>query len=557
MLRDFVTNRLLWARMQLFGWTHWRPFVHAAKSPQQTQNRLLLRILEKNRETQFGRDHGFDRIGSYDDFISSVPIQDYESLRPYIDEQERTGKPALNSDPPVMYAQTSGTTGQPKLIPLLETTLDLHKRSQSIQSYVQFRADPQAYYGKLLGIVSLAEEGRLESGTPYGSASGHVYKNMPGLARTKYVIPHQVFAIEDYDIKYLTILRLALVHRNISFLGSANPSTFLKLVTMLETHRHELLEDIRGSRFRYLDRLSAEVRAAVEPRLACATARLRELTELLGSSQPRFAELWPGLRLVNTWTGGSCGIALAAFQAHLPASTRIAELGYLASELRGTITVDVSHNLGAPTIHENFFEFVERKDWEEGNKKTLRVDAIEPGGEYYLIVTTGAGLYRYFMNDIVVVTGRFQATPTIRFVQKGKGVTNITGEKLYESQVLGAVRAAEDELSVRSLFFVMLADADQSNYRLAVELAPGSDVAPSRLRELIEKRLAEANVEYASKRASGRLRELELVPLKPGTSEAYKRHYLDRGQREGQFKIVALQYLDDCTFPFDEHRGEA
>ncbi|HSF17006.1 MAG TPA: GH3 auxin-responsive promoter family protein [Vicinamibacteria bacterium] len=550
-----MINRLIWGRMQVFTWTHWRPFVKTARAPWDAQERLLLKIIRRNCETKFGRVHGFDRIRNYRDFVSAVPIQSYESLRPFIEEQERTGAPALSADSPVMYAQTSGTTGQPKLIPLLESSLRSHKRSQAIQSYVQFKTDPRAYYGKLLGIVGLAEEGRLQSGRPYGSASGHVYKNMPRLTRAKYVIPHQVFGIEDYDLKYLTILRLALVHRNVTFLGSANPSTFLKLLSVLETHREELLEDIRRDEFRYLARMTREAMAAIQPRLRCKPARVRELEQLLDSPSPRFADLWPNLRLVNTWTGGSCAIALGAFEKHLPTKTRIAELGYLSSEFRGTITIDVERNWGAPTIQENFFELVERDAWESGDKDPLTVDALETGKQYYVIVTTAAGLYRYFMNDLVTVTGRFHATPTIQFVQKGKGVTNITGEKLYESQVTAAVRAAEDELGVRSSFFLMLACVQESTYQLLLERVEPSGDSANRMRDLIESKLAELNVEYATKRASGRLRELELVHLRPGTGEAYKRHCLQRGQREGQFKIIALQYRDDCSFPFSDYHN--
>ena len=58
---------------------------------------------------------------------------------------------------------------------------------------------------------------------------------------------------------------------------------------------------------------------------------------------------------------------------------------------------------------------------------------LRKGVDYYVIVTTAAGLYRYFINDLVQVTGFLHATPLFRFMQKGKGVTNITGEKLYES----------------------------------------------------------------------------------------------------------------------------
>ena len=553
LFHDVLVNCLLWIRMQVFAWTHWKPFVNANKKPQQTQKRLLQTILALNRDTTFGKAHNFRNIINYHDFINAIQIQDYESLRPLIEEQERTGKTILNTDTPVMYAQTSGTTGQPKLIPLLERTLTLHKHSQAIQTYAQFKTAPEAYYGKLLGIVSPAEEGQLDSGTPYGSASGHVYRNMPKIARAKYVIPHEVFSIEDYDLKYLVILRLALIHQNITLIGSANPSTFLKLVSVLQAHRKALLEDIQLNRFRYMDKLTADVKTAIKPRLHCKPSRLEDLERLLQSSEPRVADLWPDLRLVNTWTGGSCAIALAAFKKHLPATTRIGELGYLSSEFRGSITVDLDHNLTAPTIHENFFEFVEREHWDNGVKNTITLEAVEEGKQYYVIVTTGAGLYRYFMNDIVVITGRFHQTPTISFVQKGKGVTNITGEKLYESQVISAVQAAEKSLSIQSVFFLMLADVKQSTYRLMIELTMQGETVVDQMTDAIESTLSQINVEYAAKRCSGRLEKLEVIFLKPGSGEAYKHHCLKQGQREGQFKIIALQYHDDCNFAFAKH----
>ena len=234
----------------------------------------------------------------------------------------------------------------------------------------------------------------------------------------------------------------------------------------------------------------------------------------------------------------------------LPPGARVAELGYLSSEFRGTLVTDLERNAGTPTIHENFFEFVERDDWDAGRKVFRTIEQIEQGKEYYIIPTTGTGLYRYFMNDIVRVTGSFNSTPTIEFVQKGKGVTNITGEKLYESQVIEAVRSTEEETGLVSEFFLMLADADREVYRLVVECSTPTETWQSSTLESIERMLGELNVEYAAKRASGRLQHLELVPVRPGTGEAYKRHCLRQGQREGQFKLIALQYQSDCAFPF-------
>ena len=542
---DALLNRALWARMQLLRWTHWRPFVRAATHPVDAQTRFLLRLLRRNRKTRFGREHGFAAIRSYADFAAAVPVQSYETLRPYIEAQERTGEFALNAGRPVMYARTSGTTGAAKLIPILRETIQQHKRSQAIQSYVQVSADARAYYGRFLAIVSPAEEGTLESGTPYGSTSGFMYENMPAVAKMKYVLPYQVFGITDYDLKYLLILRLAVTHRDVTHIACANPSTLVKLLSVLAVSRSTLLHDITQGTFSRADEFSAEVRAVVGPCLSCTPHRVAELRTILASPRPTFAELWPELRLVSTWTGGSCRIPLASVRTALPPGARVAELGYLSSELRGT-----------PTIHENFFEFVERNDWDAGRKTFRTIEQIEQGKKYYIIPTTGSGLYRYFMNDIVRVTGSFHATPTSEFVQKGKGVTNITGEKLYESQIIDAVRWAEEETGLASDFFLMLADATRQVYCLVIECSDRTQTWRTNTRGRVEHKLCELNVEYAAKRASGRLQHLELLLVRPGTGEAYKRHCLQQGQREGQYKLVALQYQSDCAFPFPDFRAE-
>ena len=556
MLADALLNRALWARMQLLRWTHWKPFVNAAEHPADTQIDLLLRVLRRNRDTRFGREHAFADITSYADFAAAVPVQTYETLRPYIEDQERTGEPALNAERPVMYARTSGTTGQAKLIPVLRGTIQEYQRSQAIQAFVQFSADADAYYGHLIAIVSPAQEGTLASGTPYGSTSGFMYENMPAVAKTKYVLPSQVFGIADYDLKYLLILRLAVTHRDITHIACANPSTLVKLLSVLDATRSTLLEDVTRGTFARTDDLSPAVQTAISQRLSCTPVRVAELRPIFSSPRPTFAQLWPELRLVSTWTGGSCRIPLASVRPALPPGARVAELGYLSSELRGTLIADLDRNIGTPTIQDNFFEFVERDDWDAGRKVFLTVEQIEPGKEYYIIATTGTGLYRYFMNDIVRVTGAFHATPAIEFVQKGKGVTNITGEKVYESQVIDAVRSAEEETGLVSEFFMMLADADHGVYRLVVECATPTEPWRSTTAGGIERRLGESNVEYAAKRASGRLRHLELLPVRPGTGDAYKQYCLQQGQREGQFKLVALQYQSECAFPFADFRAD-
>ena len=130
------------------------------------------------------------------------------------------------------------------------------------------------------------------------------------------------------------------------------------------------------------------------------------------------------------------------------------ELGYQATEVRGTMAVDLNTSAALPALHHHFFEFVEQSAWDAGSRSCLTLDQLEDGRQYYVIVTTAAGLYRYFMNDLLAVEGRLHETPLLRFVQKGRGVTNMTGEKLYEAQAIAAVQQGARALGFEPAFFL-------------------------------------------------------------------------------------------------------
>jgi sterol desaturase/sphingolipid hydroxylase (fatty acid hydroxylase superfamily) len=542
---------LLRLRSWILRQTTWRSFRAAARRPRETQMKTLRRILRENRESRFGAEHRFPEIASLEEFRARVPIRDYEALRPYVEEQAESGARALTSESPCMYAKTSGTTDLPKLIPILPATLAGLRRRQALATMVLHRARPEAFRGKILAIGSPSVEGRLPTGVPVGSASGYLYETMPALARAKYVIPPEAFGIEDYELKYLLILRLALSERNITLMASANASTFLKLADLLRESRRDLLADVERERFSRLCELPGSVRAAVVPRLRCGPARKEELRAVLGRSGVALKDAWPHVRALVSWTGGSAGFALRRLGRELAESTLVTELGYLASELAGTIPVDAETGLQAPTIEDHFFEFVEKGRYERGERTLLTLDELEEGFEYYVIVTTPSGLYRYFMNDVLRVTGRFENTPTLAFVQKGRGATNITGEKLYESQVLQAMARVEADLGFESGFFVLLAEPDRSLYRLLLEAAPAAP-EPELVARTLDRRLSEGNLEYRAKRESGRLLGPAATLLRSGAGEAYKKTCLRRGQREAQFKALVLQYAGELRFPWQE-----
>lgn len=542
----------LQARMQYCRIRHWWPVKHAAGRPAAAQENVLRLLLHKNRDTRFGAEHAFSRLRRPAAYREQVPVQRYETLAPYIEDQRRTGATALTAEPPVFYAQTSGTTGSPKFLPVTASTLAMHRAEQALFTWLQYRACPPAFDGKSFGIMGAAVEGRLDSGHAVGSVSGYLYQSLPRAVQSRCVVPPVVSTIADYDLKYLVILRLALAEPDITYMGTPNPSTFLRLLDVLNTQRDLLADSVATGQFDATAKLSEPVRHAIAERLKPDPGRAARIR---GNGGLSYADLWPRIRLVTTWTGGSCGIALRALRNTLPTGARVMELGYQSSEFRGSLALEAETPGGLPPLHHHYFEFVEAALWDDGNPVFLGLEELKTGKHYYVLVSTAAGLYRYFINDLVEVTGYFRATPLLRFVQKGRGVTNLTGEKLYEAQVIEAVQETAARHRVTPRFFLLVADEESAGYRLYVEPDAQTPTDADTIAIEIDRRLGALNIEYESKRRSGRLPLLTLAWLRPGTEEVWKAACVRAGQREGQYKPAVLLYRKALVIPLDERVG--
>lgn len=113
----------------------------------------------------------------------------------------------------------------------------------------------------------------------------------------------------------------------------------------------------------------------------------------------------------------------------------VRDMGYLASEARMSIPVSDEGAGGVLTVHLNVFEFVPAEEVDDRPDEPeswsfLGAADLEIGREHYVFVTTSGGLYRYDMNDVVEMVDTYNATPVIVFRRKGRGMTNLTGEKL-------------------------------------------------------------------------------------------------------------------------------
>jgi len=528
-----------------------RHFNALCRAPVQAQEDLLRQILETNADTEFGRRHSFGTIRGFGEFQERIPLSAYEDLEPYI-TAEMNGRPnQLTKEPPVLFTTTSGTTGNRKYIPMTQEG----KRAKSHLTWLWlcglYRDHPGVVGGRILSVVSPEVEGHAPSGVPIGAESGHAYRTMPGPVRSIYTAPYGVFAIEDYEAKYYTLLRLA-AGQNISCIATVNPSTIVLLADRLADHGESIIRDVRDGSLSSEFSVPQELRDSLHLRPDPERARHLERAAAAGGGPLRPGLAWPELTAIGCWKGGTVGAYLAKFDTYFPQRPPVRDLGYYATELRGSVPLSDNGDAGTMAVGTNVLEFhPAAEDRAPEGRELLRLEQLEVGQRYFVYVTNASGLYRYEMNDIVEVAGHYGKTPLIRFIQKGKGVVSFTGEKLYETQVIAAVDKALAAMRGRYHFIAAVAElVDGTTPRLIflVEFDdPITDQDGSALVDRLDAALGEENDEYLTKRKSLRYGPPIIRVVRPGEFDKYRRRMVETGQRaDGQFKVLRL--TSDTSF---------
>lgn len=527
-----------------------RRFNKLCKQPMDTQRKLLLGMIKRNSDTEIGRKYDFAAISTVEDFRKKVPILSYKDHEPYI-QNALNGKPRqLTAQSPSFYATTSGTTGTPKYIPVTQESRSVKSQLLRVWLSKLFLDHPKIFSGRILSVVSPEIESISPAGIPCGAESGHGYRSAPNPMKAVYSSPYSVFEIKDYDSKYYTLLRIA-ASQSITFIFSCNPSTVLLLAHRMGEFAEDIINDIRHGTLSEKYIVPNMIRNECKPYLKANPSRAAELETIwkrTGSLAPK--DIWPKLCVIACWKGGSVCTYLKKFSQYFPKNIAVRDLGYLSSENRGSIPLTDAGISGPLAVATNFFEFLpETHSGDPCPEDLLTMDQLVEGGCYYIYITTLAGLYRYDMNDIIQVTGYYENTPMIRFLQKGKGVISFTGEKLYESQVIGAVEHALTSISGKYEFIAAIGEqeSEKPRYTFLIEFDQQPDIgkAISWLKEM-ESKLQKLNIEYHGKRLSDRLLPASLKVIKTGEFSRYRKRMVEGGKLDGQFKILKL--TKDLTF---------
>ena len=457
-------------------------------------------------------------------FATRVPVQDYETLRPYIDDQRRTRRSGADG----------GSAG------VLRADERFHRHAEIHSDHAVGAGDasrpnrrcsrtcssaPARRRSRARRSASWAPRSRAVSTPATRSARcpGTSISRCPASVQSRFVVPPEVVEHRRLRSEVPGHPAAGAGGARHHLPGLAEPVDVPAAARHPERPARSAAAVARDGDAR---RARWTRRAGTRGRHAPAEGRSRARGVAARRSRPlTFANVWPDIRLVTTWTGGSCGIALDTLRRKLPREATVMELGYQSTEFRGTIALEAG-NAGRPAAAAPSFLRV-RGAGDVGQRPCREFLHARPARGRPALLHPG--------HDRVRPVPLFHERPG-----RGHGVLPSHAAPALRSEGQGrhqpdrrkALRGARPSrpcgddrpgTASRSSFFLLVADEDTSAYQ---PLRRVGRWRPARMRgefaAAVDRRLGELNIEYHGKRASGRLGPLTIAWLKHGAAEAYK-----------------------------------
>ncbi|HLV14298.1 MAG TPA: GH3 auxin-responsive promoter family protein [Xanthomarina sp.] len=362
------------------------------KYPNEVQQELLLQLINKAKDTEIGKQYGFESIKDYKTFTERVPISTYEDYQNNI-ERSRLGENNIYWPQPIKwFAKSSGTTNaKSKFIPVSEDSLeDCHYAASKdlLCMYLNNNENSQLFTGKSLRLGG-SKELYKENGTTFGDLSAILIDNMPFWAEYSSTPSSKVSLMSNWEEKMQAIVNET-IQENVTSLAGVPSWMLVLLNNVLET-----------------------------------------------TGKNNLFEIWPNLEVY--FHGGVSFLPYKAqYKNILPKKDfRYYEI-YNASE--GFFAIQDQNNSSELLLmldYGIFYEFIPMDTFGTKNEKIIPLSEVEVGNNYALVITTNAGLWRYKIGDTV----RFTSIAPYRIKVSGrtKHHINAFGEELI-------IENAEDAL---------------------------------------------------------------------------------------------------------------
>lgn len=190
-----------------------------AYNPLETQEKIFKGLIKSAQETQFGKDHHFSEIKSYQDFKKAVPVRDYEEFKPYIDKVLTGENNVLWPGKPRYFAKTSGTTSGAKYIPITKESMpyQIQAAKEALLLYIAQTGLADFVNGKMIFLQG-SPNIDIHNGIKMGRLSGIVAHFVPKYLQKNRLPSWETNCIDDWETKVDTIVNET-IHQNMSLIS--------------------------------------------------------------------------------------------------------------------------------------------------------------------------------------------------------------------------------------------------------------------------------------------------------------------------------------------------
>lgn len=519
-----------------------RKFNKYTLNAKEINKKVLFNILNKNKESEYGKRYRFDSITSINDYKEKVPITDYLSYEEYINEMLKGTRGILVNDKVEYFAHTSGTTGKQKLIPVTKKSREVGSKYMALLierfAYNNFRENWS--YGRGLMIADTVNTSYSEGKIPIRSATSGGMNSIKFLLTKIYTSPYEVMKIKDKNTALYLHLLFALEDKNLTYISGVFISNVLDALRVLEDKSELLVKDIKkGCISRNLN-LDENTRKVLNNYLKPNASRADELEREFSKGFKGICKrIWPKLIYIASVTGANFSIYDDMVNYYTD-SLQIYSPAYAATEAMIGINPYVRKIKYVIIPDTAFYEFILIEEGKKDNVKTYNINELKVGSKYEVIITNYAGLYRYKLGDVVKVVGYYNNSPEVEFLYRKNQVLNMVSEKTTEEHLKISISKTMKEMNTTLVDYTTLEDNTITPGKYIFYMELKEKVNSNKLKQMektLDLQLQKANLAYERFRKNNRLSCVSISIVSKNTFDYINKYLISKGVSKSQIKI--------------------
>ncbi len=504
----------------------------------------LKELMEKNRDTEYGKRFHFGQIQGAADYQRLVPISDYSDYQSYVERMRQGEENLLTAYPVKHYIMTSGSTGVPKRIPL--TTEALRRCADPIY-YACFSRVPKIEMGRVLHLSVF----RMEPPAPKVDAilSAAYFREL--YDQGSYDLEHHylggtelLFSEGIGEVPYVK-LWIALSSPDMRGIQAFFLYDILVFLRYFEGNWERILNAVRTRTIPETVPLFPKVREAL---LALPVPEDEWFLKVEEECRKGFhgivKRLWKDCAWVSGVGGSSFGVQEQALRNYL-GDVQLHYFSYAASECMIAITTEMESIQNVLIPRSGFFEFLPWDD-RETDTRPRTIEELEVGKRYEILLTNFSGLYRYRLNDVVKITGFCGEAPVMEVCFRQNQAINIAGEKMDMQTVSMAAEQFAAACGFRMTECSLCADPQHIPGRYlcfyetdrVVERNAEAD-------QILDGQLRQINEDYEDLRNLGLIVPAAALQVQRGTHEACKKQFQSDNRQNKPLQLLEDQRMID------------